>query len=65
MKGYSCKKIVVAVYDSCFGTAVMTERISIRWQGLLLRKGERRERKIGQHCRYNGDGEEQEEVDDI
>ena len=40
----------------------MTERILIRSQGLPLSNRERRERKTGQQCRYEGEGEEWEKV---
>ena len=43
----------------------MTERISIRRQGIRQSKREIRERNTGQQCRYDADGEEWEEVDEI
>ena len=65
MKGSSCQEIVVAVSGSCFRPAVMTERISIRRQGLRRSKRESMERKTGQKYKYDRDGEEREEVDEI
>ena len=43
----------------------MMERISIRRQGLRRSKRDIRERKTRQQCRYNGDGKERGEVDEI
>ena len=43
----------------------MTERILIRRQGLQRSNRESREKNIGKQCRYDGDGEEREEVDKI
>ena len=42
MRGSSCHDIFFAVSALCFGPAVMTERISIRRQGLRKRETERR-----------------------